>query len=259
MRTPSRPGFSMPAAKPLRLKRSSVLKNRSGGGADPVLLWACDEGAPDGYGLHRPLVSLGMHRAVIAPSMIPRRLATSSRPTRPTVGVWPAWIGPGAGGDSGAVAAKGGGKRSVPHPGRHGRGPDPGPESPDQVHPLRLVARCGHCRIPSPPTDTSRPKVACTAGGWVTGSATGLPSGKKEYDENVQRSRITVTVRPQVLAAAEEEVAAGRASSVSAWVDQAMEEKARREELTVLLGEMQAENGPATPEEDAWARQVLGL
>lgn len=93
----------------------------------------------------------------------------------------------------------------------------------------------------------------------MTGSATGLPSGKKEYDENVQRSRITVTVRPQVLAAAEEEVAAGRASSVSAWVDQAMEEKARREELTVLLGEMQAENGPATPEEDAWARQVLGL
>lgn len=86
-----------------------------------------------------------------------------------------------------------------------------------------------------------------------------LPSGKKEYDESVQRSRVTVTVRPQVLAAAEQEVAAGRASSVSAWVDQAMEEKARREELAVLLAEMQAENGPATPEEDAWARQVLGL
>ena len=33
----------------------------------------------------------------------------------------------------------------------------------------------------------------------------------------------------------------------------------RREEMAILLAEMQAENGPATPEEDAWARQVLGL
>lgn len=73
------------------------------------------------------------------------------------------------------------------------------------------------------------------------------------------RSRVTVTVRPHVLAAAEEEVAAGRAASLSAWVDQAMEEKARREELAVLLAEMRAENGPATEEEDAWARRALGL
>lgn len=92
-----------------------------------------------------------------------------------------------------------------------------------------------------------------------TGCRVGRGSTIKKYDKSVQRSRITVTVRPQVLAVAEEEVAAGRASSVSAWVDQAMEEKARREELAVLLAEMQAENGPATPEEDAWARQVLGL
>jgi len=75
----------------------------------------------------------------------------------------------------------------------------------------------------------------------------------------MQRSRVTVTVRPEVLAAAEAEVAAGHASSLSAWVDQAMQEKARREELAGLLAEMRAENGPATDEEDAWARQVLGL
>lgn len=75
----------------------------------------------------------------------------------------------------------------------------------------------------------------------------------------MQRARVTVTVRPQVLAAAEEEVAAGRASSLSAWVDQAMEEKARREELVGLLAEMRSENGPATAEEDAWARHALGL
>ncbi|MDQ3630234.1 MAG: hypothetical protein M3417_02940 [Actinomycetota bacterium] len=75
----------------------------------------------------------------------------------------------------------------------------------------------------------------------------------------MQRSRVTVTVRPQVLAAAEEEVAAGRAASLSAWVDEAMEEKARREDLGELLNEMRAENGPATAEEDAWARSALGL
>jgi hypothetical protein len=73
------------------------------------------------------------------------------------------------------------------------------------------------------------------------------------------RSRVTVTVRPQVLAAAEQEVASGRAASLSAWVDQAMEEKVRREELAGLLAEMQAENGPASEQEDAWARQALGL
>lgn len=75
----------------------------------------------------------------------------------------------------------------------------------------------------------------------------------------MQRVRVTVTVRPQVLAAAQEEVAAGRASSVSAWVDQAMEEKARREELAGLLAEMRLENGPATEDEDEWARRALGL
>jgi len=73
------------------------------------------------------------------------------------------------------------------------------------------------------------------------------------------RSRVTVTIRPQVLEAAEDEVASGRASSLSAWVDQAMHEKIRREELAGLLAEMRAENGAATKEEDAWARRALGL
>lgn len=38
-----------------------------------------------------------------------------------------------------------------------------------------------------------------------------------------------------------------------------MEEKARRDDLVALLAEMRAENGPATNEEDACARSVLGL
>jgi hypothetical protein len=75
----------------------------------------------------------------------------------------------------------------------------------------------------------------------------------------MQKARVTVTVRRDVLAKAERQVRRGRAKSVSAWVDAAMEEKARREELAALLSEMKAEGGPATPEDESWARAVLGL
>jgi hypothetical protein len=75
----------------------------------------------------------------------------------------------------------------------------------------------------------------------------------------MQKARVTVTVRREVLARAERQVKHGNARSVSAWVDAAMEEKARREDLAALLAEMQAENGEATAEEQAWARSVLGL
>ncbi len=75
----------------------------------------------------------------------------------------------------------------------------------------------------------------------------------------MQKSRVTITVRPEVLAAAGEAVAHGHASSLSAWVDQAMEEKLRRQALTDVLAEMRADVGPAAPAEDEWARQVLGL
>jgi len=68
-----------------------------------------------------------------------------------------------------------------------------------------------------------------------------------------------VTVRPELLQVAERDVAAGQSTSVSAWVDEAMGEKAQRESLRTLLAEVRAEIGPATDEETAWARSVLGL
>lgn len=68
-----------------------------------------------------------------------------------------------------------------------------------------------------------------------------------------------MTVRREVLVRAERQVKRGRAKSVSAWVDAAMEEKARREDLTALLAEMKAEGRAATAEDEAWARDVLGL
>jgi len=58
---------------------------------------------------------------------------------------------------------------------------------------------------------------------------------------------------------AEKQVARGRAKSLSAWIDAAMVEKARRDDLVAVLAEMRAENGPASEEEEAWARRALGL
>ncbi len=73
------------------------------------------------------------------------------------------------------------------------------------------------------------------------------------------RTRLTVTVDQETADAAEAAVAAGRAASVSAWVAAAMAERARRENLVDVLAEIRAELGPATDEESAWARSVLGL
>jgi hypothetical protein len=58
----------------------------------------------------------------------------------------------------------------------------------------------------------------------------------------VDRYRVTlaITVRPDVLAAAKRQVAQGHAASLSAWVEQAMEEKVGRSELIGLLADMQA-------------------
>ena len=73
------------------------------------------------------------------------------------------------------------------------------------------------------------------------------------------RTRVTVTVDEAAVQAAEAAVAAGRAASVSAWVATAMIERAQRESLATVLADIRAELGPATEQETAWARSVLGL
>jgi len=73
------------------------------------------------------------------------------------------------------------------------------------------------------------------------------------------RARVTVTVDQAAVDAAEKAVAAGHAPSVSAWVASAMTERARCESLADVLAEIRAELGPASDEETAWARSVLGL
>ena len=53
-------------------------------------------------------------------------------------------------------------------------------------------------------------------------------------------------------------VAAGKARSVSAWVEDAIAAKAGKDELLELLDEMKEEHGPPSEEAYAWARMVLG-
>jgi hypothetical protein len=73
------------------------------------------------------------------------------------------------------------------------------------------------------------------------------------------RKRLTVSVDEGVVREAEAAVARGSAPSVSAWVAEAMSQRAQRERLKDVLAEIRAEIGPATDEETAWAQSVLGL
>jgi hypothetical protein len=66
-------------------------------------------------------------------------------------------------------------------------------------------------------------------------------------------------VDERVAQRAERDVAAGRTPSLSSWVATAMAQRAKRERLADVLADIRAELGPATDEEVAWARSVLGL
>ncbi len=75
----------------------------------------------------------------------------------------------------------------------------------------------------------------------------------------MQKARITVSLRRELVEHVEAEVAAGKAPSVSAWVEDAIDQKAGRDDLRQLLDEMDAEYGPPSEEDYAWARKVLGI
>ncbi len=80
---------------------------------------------------------------------------------------------------------------------------------------------------------------------------------------------ITVSLPDEQVAAATRAVDGGRADSVSAYVsaalaasakaDQGKPEQRRGEPLADILAGWDAEAGPPSPEDDAWARRALGL
>ena len=69
----------------------------------------------------------------------------------------------------------------------------------------------------------------------------------------VNKERLTVTVDPDLVRAGNEEVAAGRAESLSAWVNLALAERAVKERRLRAMGEAiavyEAEFGAITAEE----------
>ncbi|GAB3038769.1 hypothetical protein GCM10011376_34100 [Nocardioides flavus (ex Wang et al. 2016)] len=70
-------------------------------------------------------------------------------------------------------------------------------------------------------------------------------------------ARITVSLPDDLVASAAAAVAAGRASSVSAYVASAMREKAERESVAEVLAEWRSEAGPLTAADEAWVRDAL--
>jgi len=73
------------------------------------------------------------------------------------------------------------------------------------------------------------------------------------------RAKIAVSLPAELVAQARRAVAEGRSASVSAYVAEALEEKATLDDLASLLEEMLAETGgPLDLEEQAAADRALG-
>jgi Arc/MetJ-type ribon-helix-helix transcriptional regulator len=70
-------------------------------------------------------------------------------------------------------------------------------------------------------------------------------------------ARITVSLPDDLVASAAAAVAAGRATSVSAYVATAMREKAERESVAEVLAEWRTEAGPLTAADEAWVQDAL--
>lgn len=73
------------------------------------------------------------------------------------------------------------------------------------------------------------------------------------------RRKVAVTVPEYLMKIVDEEVAAGKAASVSAFVSDALLEYTEGDTLKALLDDMDREFGPVTEETDEWARTVLGF
>lgn len=72
-------------------------------------------------------------------------------------------------------------------------------------------------------------------------------------------TKIAVSLPDEHVASARRAVHEGRAASVSGYIAEAVSEHERRGALAELLAEMDAEVGPPSPEDFAWARSALGM
>jgi Arc/MetJ-type ribon-helix-helix transcriptional regulator len=72
-------------------------------------------------------------------------------------------------------------------------------------------------------------------------------------------TKIAVSLPDELVTAARQSVAQGRARSVSAFIADAIQEHGRYDNLADLLAEMAAEAGPPTEQDRVWARKALGV
>ena len=70
-------------------------------------------------------------------------------------------------------------------------------------------------------------------------------------------ARITVSLPDDLVASAAAAVAAGRATSVSAYVATAMREMAERESVAEVLAQWRSEAGPLTAADETWVQDAL--
>jgi Arc/MetJ-type ribon-helix-helix transcriptional regulator len=71
--------------------------------------------------------------------------------------------------------------------------------------------------------------------------------------------KVTVALEPQLVRRAKAHVKGGRAKSLSALVNTALDEQLRRDELEELFDRWDAERGSPSARDQAWAARVLGL
>ena len=73
-------------------------------------------------------------------------------------------------------------------------------------------------------------------------------------------AKLTISLQPEVLRKVRAAVRAGDATSVSAYIGEAVDEKRDRDDLKRMLAELAEESGgPLTAVERASARRALGL
>jgi hypothetical protein len=72
-------------------------------------------------------------------------------------------------------------------------------------------------------------------------------------------TKVAISLPDDVLAAARQAVADGRANSLSGYIASTLAERQDYEDLAELLAEMAAESGGPSDEDRRWARRALGL
>jgi hypothetical protein len=127
---------------------------------DPGMLRACYEAGPTGFELARLLQSLHVRCEVIAPSLIPGRPATRSRPTGGTAALWPGCTAPANWSPSASPPWPRRPSGICAHPGRHGRRPHPGAAAAGQVLVAPRSSMAGRVDLdPRPPGVAALPAV----------------------------------------------------------------------------------------------------